>query len=96
MATEGISTVPTGGNTKLQELILAHADEGALQDISNSNALSTDVEKAEKGYFMSLRLIGAICSLGTAVAVSYWGFAPPAAVLTVINADIGESVTAPS
>ncbi|OQV09728.1 hypothetical protein CLAIMM_13818 [Cladophialophora immunda] len=91
MATDGVSMAPTGANTKLQELALAHADEGALQDINHSNTLSTSVEKVEEGYFMSIRLIGAIISLGTAVAVSYWGFAPPAAVLTVINADIGPS-----
>ncbi|KIX97094.1 uncharacterized protein Z520_07208 [Fonsecaea multimorphosa CBS 102226] len=91
MATEEFSTAHTAANTKLQELALAHADEGALQDITLSNTLSTSVDKVEQGYFMSLRLIGAIFSLGTAVAVSYWGFAPPAAVLTVINADIGPS-----
>jgi len=91
MANDTTFTLPTGGITKLQELALAHADEGTLQDIRNSNALATDADKTEKGYFISLRLIGSICSLGTAVAVSYWGFAPPAAVLTTINEDIGKS-----
>lgn len=91
MAINTISTLPTGGTTKLQELALAHADEGTLDDIRNSDALATDAGKTEEGYFMSIRLLGSIISLGTAVAVSYWGFAPPAAAMSAINADIGKS-----
>lgn len=79
------------GGSKLQELALAHADEGTLEDIRNSNALSTDVDATEEGYFLSFRLIGSVAALGISLSTSYWGFSPSAAVLTTINADIGET-----
>lgn len=85
-----MTTTLNSGGRKLQELALAHADEGTLEDFANSNALSTDTAVTDKGYFFSVRLAGTLFSLGFAVSASYFAFSPPAAVLSYINADIGE------
>ncbi|OQV08550.1 hypothetical protein CLAIMM_12803 [Cladophialophora immunda] len=77
--------------SKLQQLEFVHADQGTLEDIEHSNALATTTAETETGYFASLRIIGTIVGLGLALAISYWGFSPPAAVLETINADIGPS-----
>ncbi|KIX97078.1 uncharacterized protein Z520_07192 [Fonsecaea multimorphosa CBS 102226] len=77
--------------SKLQQLEFVHADQGTLEDIEHSNALATTTAETETGYFASLRIIGTIAGLGLALAISYWGFSPPAAVLETINADIGPS-----
>ncbi|OAL22854.1 hypothetical protein AYO22_06762 [Fonsecaea multimorphosa] len=82
--------------SKLQQLEFVHADQGTLEDIEHSNALATTTAETETGYFASLRIIGTIAGLGLALAISYWGFSPPAAVLETINADIGKSHAIPS
>jgi len=103
--------------SKLQQLELAHADEGQLVDIKRSDALTTELEKVERGYFLSPQIVGSISSITVAVlyvlpactsglttsrawpeilaltliinSASYWAFSPPAAIITAINADIG-------
>lgn len=77
-------------DSKLQQLELAHADPGTLEDIEHSNALSTTATQTEPGYFLSLRIVGTVLGLGIALSTSYWGFVPVAAVLQTINADIGK------
>jgi hypothetical protein len=78
-----------GPKTYLQGLQLEHADEGQLQDIQNSHALSSDIKSLGRLYFMSPQLIGCAASISLATTASYWGFSPPAAILTYINEDIG-------
>lgn len=53
-------TQPT---SKLQELELAHAGEGTLEDIRQAEALATDTSQVKTGYFTSLSLVGAIASI---------------------------------
>ncbi|KIW23925.1 uncharacterized protein PV07_12086 [Cladophialophora immunda] len=77
--------------TSFQRLELEHAqrDAGALEDIENSNALTTDQSEFSRGYV--LRMLAAIASIGMGTNAAYWGFSPPAAILTYINEDIGPS-----
>lgn len=76
--------------TDLQKLELAHAqhDEGALQDIENSNALTTD--QSEFSWKYMLRVLGTAAGIGMGVNAAYFGFSCPAAVLVYINQDIGK------
>lgn len=73
----------------LKRLAQKHADDGQRQDIERSNKLATDETALDSSYWMQLSTIGAIFSIGLATTASYWGFSPPAAILTEINADIG-------
>jgi hypothetical protein len=75
--------------SKLQQLELEHATEGQLADIRRSDALTTDQTELESGYFYSIKVIGSVASISLSTTASYWAFSPAAAVLTVINADIG-------
>jgi hypothetical protein len=77
--------------TNLQRLELEHAqnDIGTLEDIKNSNALTTDQSQVTTGYV--LRVMAAISSVALGTVSAYWGFSPPAAILTIINEDIGRS-----
>ncbi|KAL2421666.1 Trichothecene efflux pump TRI12 [Exophiala dermatitidis] len=79
--------------SRLQQLEREHADAGELDDFKYSEALSTDASKVRSGYFISPSLIGALASISLSTVASYWGFSPAAAVITVINADIGPSST---
>ncbi len=75
--------------TNLQRLELEHAqhDAGTIEDIEFSNALTTDQSKFDWRYMA--RLSGAVASVGIGTVSAYWGFSPPAAILTYINEDIG-------
>jgi hypothetical protein len=77
--------------TNLQRLELEHAqhDAGTLADFQNSRALTTDQSKFNFRYLLRLSSAVAGISLGTVAA--YWGFSPPAAVLTYIAEDLGQS-----
>lgn len=75
--------------SKLQQLELEHATEGQLADIRRSNALATDQRDLDSGYFYSIKVIGSVASISLSTTASYWAFSPAAAILTVINADIG-------
>lgn len=75
----------------LRKLELEHASEGQLEDVAHSNAISSDQSRLGQSYFMSKELIGCIASIALATTASYWGFSPPAAILTQINKDIGET-----
>jgi hypothetical protein len=79
-----------GAQTQLQKLELEHAqrDEGTMEDYEHSNALTADQSQMGKGYL--LRVLLSISSISLGTTASYWGFSPPAAILTVINADIGK------
>lgn len=75
--------------TNLQQLELEHAkgDEGTLADLKHSAQLTTDQSKFQARYLA--RLLGAICSIGLGTLSAYWGFSPPASILTFIAEDIG-------
>jgi hypothetical protein len=75
--------------SKLQQLETEHATEGQLLDIKRSDALATEENELERGYFYSFKTIGSVASISLSTTASYWAFSPAAAVLTVINADIG-------
>jgi hypothetical protein len=75
----------------LKQLSRAYADNGQLQDYERSNALATDQMELSGNYWLQLSTVGAVFSIGLAVTASYWGFSPPAAILTSINEDIGRS-----
>lgn len=79
----------TTPESKLQQLELAHANEGTLADIRRSDALATESVALQKGYFLSPKLIGSIAAISLSTVASYWAFSPAAAIITVINADIG-------
>lgn len=85
---------PNTNVSVLRKLELEHADVGALEDIEISNSLATDQSKLAQegrgGYFWHAQMVGSIASISLAALASYWAFAPAAAILTVINADIGE------
>lgn len=76
-------------SSKLQQLELQRVTEGQLADIRRSDALTTDQQELETGYFYSVKVIGSVASISLSTTASYWAFSPAAAVLTVINADIG-------
>jgi hypothetical protein len=75
--------------TNLQRLELQHAqnDAQALEDFEHSNALTTDQSKFDKKYMANL--LAAIFSVSLGTLAAYWGFSPPAAILTYIDQDIG-------
>ncbi|KKY26999.1 putative trichothecene efflux pump [Phaeomoniella chlamydospora] len=75
--------------TKLKQLELSHANEDTLADIKNSDALATEQQELEAGYFLSARLVFSVLGVSLSTLATYWGFSPAAAVLTTINADIG-------
>ena len=66
-----------------------HVDEAHFEDINRAAALSSDVSELGLKYFLKINTIGGLASLSLAVVATFWGFSPPAAVLTFINADIG-------
>lgn len=49
--------------SRLQELELAHAGEGTLEDLRHAEALALRTTDVKKGYFTSLTLIGALASI---------------------------------
>lgn len=77
--------------TTLQRIELEHAqrDAGLAEDYQNSRALTTDLSRFDFKYL--LRLIGAVSSISLGTLAAYWGFSPPAAILTYISADLGQS-----
>ncbi len=75
--------------SKLQELELAHATEGQLADYQRSDALATENTRLESGYYLSPKIIGSVAAISLSTVASYWAFSPAAAIITVINADIG-------
>ncbi|RFU28413.1 hypothetical protein B7463_g7912, partial [Scytalidium lignicola] len=79
--------------SKLQqlELELAKKDQGTLDDYMHSQALTSDQSEMTKGYLIKVLL--AIFSISLGTTGSYWGFSPPAAILTVINTDIAVMLT---
>jgi hypothetical protein len=79
--------------TDLQRLELEHAKEnaGTLEDLQHSDALTTDQSQMGRAYVFRVMCAISGVSLGTLSA--YWGFSPPAAILTYINEDIGQQFT---
>ncbi|KAK5019943.1 trichothecene efflux pump [Cryomyces antarcticus] len=75
--------------SKLERLELEHANAGYLEDVENSNNLTTDQSQLRTGDIT--RILLAISSIALGTTASYWGFSPPSAILTIINADIGPS-----
>ena len=75
--------------TNLQRLELEHAqhDQGTLEDFQNSRALTTDQSHFNAKYL--LRLSSAVAGISFGTVAAYWGFSPPAAVLTYIAQDLG-------
>lgn len=58
--------------SKLQELELAHADEGQLADIRRSDALTTESNELEKGYFLSVGLVGSVAGVSISTVAAYF------------------------
>lgn len=58
--------------SKLQELELANADEGQLADIRRSNALTTESNDLEKGYFLSVGLVGSVAGVSISTVAAYF------------------------
>ncbi|KAI1613098.1 fungal trichothecene efflux pump [Exophiala viscosa] len=78
-----------GPITNLQRLELEHAqhDQGTIEDYQVSRTLTTDQSRFDFKYL--LRLTSAISSITMGTLASYWGFSPPAAILTYISEDLG-------
>ena len=79
-----------GPVTNLQRLELEHAehDPGTIEDYQNSRVLTTDQSKFNFKYL--LRLASAVSSIALGTVAAYWGFSPPAAVLSYIAGDLGQ------
>lgn len=58
--------------SKLQELELAHADEGQLADFRRSNALTSESNELEKGYFLSVGLVGSVAGISISTVAAYF------------------------
>jgi hypothetical protein len=63
-------------SSKLQELELAHADEGQLADYRRSNVLATESTDVDQGYFFSGGLVGSLLGISLALTGAYWVCAP--------------------
>jgi hypothetical protein len=59
-------------HSKLQELELAHADEGQLADIRRSDALTAESNDLEKGYFLSVGLLGSVAGVSISTVAAYF------------------------
>lgn len=75
----------------LKNLERKHADAGGSEDIHHSDALASDQDEIGTQYWWRGPFVGAIAGISMGTCASYWGFSPPAAILSVINADIGKS-----
>lgn len=80
-----------GPITNLQRLELEHAqhDQGTIEDFQNSRTLTTDQSRFNLKYL--LRLATAVSSIAIGTLAAYWGFSPPAAIITFISEDLGQS-----
>lgn len=63
-------------------------DEEGNEDQRRAAALATETDLGGR-YILQFRTFGSICSISAAACSAYWGFSPPAAVLTFIAQDIG-------
>lgn len=73
---------------KLTATAADHLDEEGNEDQIRAAALATDTDLGGR-YILQFRTFGSICSISAAACSAYWGFSPPAAVLTFIAQDIG-------
>ena len=73
----------------LEHIELEHIDEEGREDIDRAAALGLDTDRGA-GYFLNYRLFGSLCSISLAAIAAFWGFSPPAAILTFIAEDIGK------
>lgn len=74
--------------TVIERIEIEQADKDGVEDINRAAALSTETNLGV-GYFLDYRLFGSLFSLSLAAIGAFWGFAPPAAILTFIAEDIG-------
>ncbi|KAI1612335.1 fungal trichothecene efflux pump [Exophiala viscosa] len=76
--------------TVLERIELEHIDAEGREDNKRAAALGTETDLGAS-YLLNFRLFGSLCSISLAAITAYWGFSPPAAVLTFIAEDIGTS-----
>jgi hypothetical protein len=76
------------GITTIEKIELENTDDGGREDLKRAAALSTNNEFGVK-YFLNIRLLGSLLALSCGCISAFWGFSPPAAVLTFIAEDIG-------
>ena len=76
-------------STVLERIELEHIDEDGREDIDRAAALGIETDQGA-GYLLNGRLFGSLCSISLAAITAFWGFSPPAAVLSFIAEDIGE------
>ncbi|KAK4947679.1 hypothetical protein LTR10_013625 [Elasticomyces elasticus] len=83
-----------GPISNLQRLELEHAqhDQGTAEDYQVSRTLTTDQSTFNFKYM--LRLSSAVSSIAIGTLAAYWGFSPPAAILTFISEDLGDAQNA--
>jgi hypothetical protein len=75
----------------LERIEAKHLDAEGKEDIARAAALGTETDLGV-GYLLDFRLFSSLCSISLAAITAYWGFSPPAAVLTFIAEDIGQSI----
>lgn len=75
-------------DSKLTASATGHLDDDANEDQRRAAALATQTDLGGR-YILQFRTFGSICSIAAAACSAYWGFSPPAAVLTFIAQDIG-------
>lgn len=77
---------------QVEHLARAHkaVDAELIEDIQHSQMLAKSSKDIDERYFRSPLFIGTLVSLSLTVVSSYFGFAVPASVITLINADIGQ------
>ena len=75
--------------TVIERIEIENTDEAGVEDINRAAALSTDTQLGAR-YFLDVNLFGGLLSIALAAIAAFWGFSPPAAILTFIAEDIGK------
>ena len=85
------SRIKVDDGNNIETLNHGHHVDKVEEDKLRSVMLATDHEALGRQYFFSPKFVGSILALSLSVTATYWGFSPPAAILTFINEDIGPS-----
>lgn len=80
--------VQVKATTPNERIEIEQADEAGVEDLNRAAALSTDTQLGAR-YFLDIKLFGGLLSIALSAIAAFWGFSPPAAILTFIAEDIG-------
>lgn len=74
----------------IEKIEIENTDEAGKEDIRRAAALGIETDLGVR-YFLNVNLLGGLASISLSVCACVWGFSPPAAILTFIAQDIGQS-----